>query len=134
MLWVSGNGNRGLPAARGAVAPVLGGVVLVALGAFLLLRFPPEVYAIYPVCPVWRVFHVQCPGCGATRALADLLHGDLRGALRQNALTSVLLPLLGFFLVERSLFPARRRTFTDEHIAVALLLVALVFGVVRNLL
>ncbi len=100
----------------------------------MLLRFPPEVYAIYPVCPVWRFFHVLCPGCGTTRAMADLLRGDVRGALRMNALTTVLLPLLGFVFAERSVFPGRRRILRDEHMAAGLLAVALVFGVVRNVL
>ena len=116
------------------VAAVLGPAVLLGLAAWILLRFPPEVYTIYPVCPVWRYFHVLCPGCGTTRAMADLLRGDVRGALRMNALTTVLLPLLGFVFAERSVFPTRLRTIRDGHIASGLLAIALVFGVVRNVL
>jgi hypothetical protein len=54
--------------------------------AFLLLRFPPEQYSFYPQCPIHTYLHLQCPGCGATRALAALLHGRLTEAFHRNAL------------------------------------------------
>ncbi len=51
----------------------------------------------YPRCPVFALLGVRCPGCGATRALAALLHGHLDQALRWNALFVVALPfLLGY--------------------------------------
>ena len=36
--------------------------------------------------------HLQCPGCGATRALAALLHGHVIEAMNFNALITLLLP------------------------------------------
>jgi Protein of unknown function (DUF2752) len=54
--------------------------------AILLLRFPPEQYSFYPQCPIHTYLHLQCPGCGATRALAALLHGRLTEAFQLNAL------------------------------------------------
>ena len=45
-----------------------------------------------PQCFFYQVTHLYCPGCGATRALHALAHGDLAGSLRCNPL---LLPLLG---------------------------------------
>ncbi len=55
-------------------------------GALLLLHFPPEQYSFYPQCPIHTYLHLQCPGCGATRALAALLHGRLTEAFHLNAL------------------------------------------------
>jgi hypothetical protein len=60
--------------------------VLSAGGAFLLLRFPPEQYGFYPRCPIYTYLHLQCPGCGATRAFAALLHGRVIDAFHFNAL------------------------------------------------
>ena len=60
--------------------------VCVAGVAVLLLRFPPEQYSFYPQCPIHSYLHLQCPGCGATRALAALLHGRVADAFHLNAL------------------------------------------------
>lgn len=70
-----------------AVAPV----AVVALAAVVLLRFPPTQYHFYPQCPIHALLHLQCPGCGATRALAALLRGHFGEALRLNALATVML-------------------------------------------
>ena len=69
-------------------------------GALTLYLFPPEENAFYPQCPFFRLTHLYCPGCGATRALAALLHGRVVEALHYNALLVLLLPfLLGYFAV-----------------------------------
>ncbi len=61
--------------------------------AVVLCRFPPAVYGFYPVCPVHQYLHLECPGCGSTRALAALLHGHVVEALRLNSLfVAVVLP------------------------------------------
>lgn len=59
-----------------AVAPL----AVAALAASLLLLFPPQRYTFYPQCPIYRYLHLKCPGCGTTRALAALLHGDIAPA------------------------------------------------------
>jgi hypothetical protein len=37
-------------------------------------------------CPIARVFHTPCPGCGMTRAVELLLHGDARASLAMHPL------------------------------------------------
>jgi hypothetical protein len=73
-----------------AAAPV----ALLAAGAVVLLRFPPAHSAFYPRCPIYAALHLECPGCGGTRALAALLHGHLNDALHRNALVTLLLPFV----------------------------------------
>ncbi len=51
-------------------------VLLGALAAF--------VFAPIPLCPTRFYFHVPCPGCGSTRAVLALLHGDVHAALALN--------------------------------------------------
>ncbi len=63
-------------------------------GASVLLRFSPQEYSFYPRCPFYALTHLYCPGCGATRAVAELLHGHLAAALHFNAAVTVLLPML----------------------------------------
>lgn len=51
---------------------------------------------LLPVCPMKALFGVDCPGCGTTRMLYCVLHGDLLSAARFNAVTLV---GLAFFVV-----------------------------------
>jgi len=124
--------SRMAGAAR-AIAPL----AVAALAAAVLLRFPPERYSFYPVCPIYRYLHVRCPGCGATRALAALLHGDVAEALRWNALTTLLMPLAAIyaaFCYWRFLWrePIRLPQLPRSAVYTALG-VAVLFAIVRNL-
>lgn len=63
--------------------------VLVMAGVFL---------APFPVCPTRLLLRIPCPGCGATRAMMSLFHGDVHGSLHMHPLavpaTILLVPLL----------------------------------------
>jgi hypothetical protein len=107
------------------------------LGAALLLVFPPTQYSFYPQCPVHYYFHILCPGCGTTRALAALLHGSFTEALRLNALTTLMIPI-SLMYVGRY----HRRVLAREPAALlqpspaaiyATLAVAAIFTIARNL-
>ncbi|HWZ52638.1 MAG TPA: DUF2752 domain-containing protein [Granulicella sp.] len=86
--------QTGLPAAFLLPSATLPTAALLAAGvSTLLLRFPPDRYSFYPQCPIHAYLHLQCPGCGATRALAALLRGRLADAFHLNALlVAVVLP------------------------------------------
>jgi hypothetical protein len=107
-------------------------------GAMILYQFPPEQYDFYPQCPVFRYLHVYCPGCGATRALAALLHGRITEALHYNALVVMLVPVpLSYFAA--AFWKARGdEVFTWPRVPAvaltALLVVSAAFGVLRNFL
>jgi hypothetical protein len=70
----------------------------VAAAAWVLYRFPPASSGFYPRCLINETFHVDCPGCGGTRAVAALLHGRLAEALHFNPLVVILLPFVLAFL------------------------------------
>ena len=75
-------------------------VALLVAGGAVLRCFPPADSAFYPRCPIYAALHLECPGCGGTRAIAALLHGNLGEALRFNALIVLLAPLaLGYGIV-----------------------------------
>ncbi len=52
----------------------------------MLYFFPPSVFHIYPACPFYSLLHIDCPGCGATRAMSALLHGEFLQAIQFNGL------------------------------------------------
>ena len=54
----------------------------------------PAAWPVKPICVFHAVTGWYCPGCGATRALCALSHGDLSGAWHYNALLIAVLPLL----------------------------------------
>src|ERR1700741_586863 len=75
--------------ARAAMHNVAAAVVA---GAALLYRYSPQEYSFYPRCPFYALTHHYCPGCGATRAVAELPHGHVAAALHFNAAVTLLLP------------------------------------------
>jgi heme A synthase len=107
------------------------GLVLGALLYFL----NPATTNFFPGCAFHEMTGLYCPGCGSTRAVHYLLHGELREALHYNALFVLVLPLLGaIFLV----CAIRRRPSTTTprwqwRWLALLVTVVVVFGVVRNI-
>jgi len=116
-----------------AAAPL---AILAAVAATLLL-FPPAQYGFYPQCPIYRYLHIQCPGCGTTRAFAALLHGHIIEALRLNALTTLLAPVAVIYAaLSYRRFLERRPLLLPRLPApciYASLAVAALFTIVRNL-
>ena len=116
---------------------VLAPPALLAAVAALLLRFPPAHSAFYPQCPIYTAFHLSCPGCGGTRALAALLHGHLTEALRFNALVTLVLPIAlvyGMVCYWRLLHAKTYRWPQPSPVAIyAATGVTVLFAILRNL-
>jgi hypothetical protein len=71
---------------------VLLGVVAAAAASTVLTvltRFDPRTTALFPRCPLYAATGLFCPGCGITRALHELLHGNISGAIACNPLLIV---------------------------------------------
>jgi hypothetical protein len=137
------------PPGPGSVAPPAGPVVrrqravaaaVVGLGVAGLgyvYRFDPNVAGSpYPQCTFKLATGLDCPGCGGTRAVHALLHGDLAGAADHYALIFLVAPVLFYFVVRYVLeqfgvslpAPAARR-----WMGWAAAILFLGFTVVRNL-
>jgi hypothetical protein len=97
--------------------------------------FNPAAHQFYPVCQFHRLTGLNCPGCGATRALYALLHGNFSTALRDNALLVFALAagaLRGIWFGAKK-FRGQPAEFIRTQFLWPLLVVALVFTVLRNL-
>ncbi|GLY29207.1 DUF2752 domain-containing protein [Kineosporia sp. NBRC 101731] len=86
----------------------------------------------WPSCPFHAVTGLYCPGCGSLRAVSDLVHGDLAGALGYNALTVITLPLLVAFWLRTALLAPTPGRLPGSG-ALPVLILVIVWGVVRNL-
>ncbi|MFI8345990.1 DUF2752 domain-containing protein [Streptomyces sp. NPDC085596] len=62
------------------------GVLAAVAGAFAYVgAVDPNQPGHYPVCPLYALTGLYCPGCGGLRSAHAFVHGDLLGALHDNA-------------------------------------------------
>jgi hypothetical protein len=112
-------------------------LVVAALGSgAVLFFFDPAKHGFYPIC----LFHVltgwNCPGCGATRAAYQLLHGHLFRALHDNALFILTLAALaaqGAGLAIKKIRNQPVALVVPPKVLWAFLVIAIIFTVARNL-
>ncbi|MEX2324111.1 MAG: DUF2752 domain-containing protein [Nitriliruptoraceae bacterium] len=118
------------------IRPVaVAGVALV--GCATLALVDQQRYAgLSPGCPFRLVTGWDCPGCGATRAVAALTQGQVLHAVDHNALLVVLLPLLAWAWVgwlRVSLGQRETGAVLPPSAAFGLAGLLVVFSVVRNI-
>ena len=111
---------------------------LAALAAALVLfGFDPAQHSFYPRCLFHEFTGLNCPGCGALRALHHLAHGELRVALHFNPLVVLAGPVIVWGLM-RKLWARNSQFICSEtlrhpRVAWSAVWIVLIFGVVRNL-
>ena len=108
----------------------------IAAGAVYLFVFEPGKTGFFPVCPFRALTGFLCPGCGTTRALHHLFHGDVMAAFQLNPFTMVMLPILLFALVRHTTVvvsgqPIKGNLLKPQYIW-TLFFVVLSFWIVRN--
>jgi len=117
-------------------------VVLAGTAAAVAVRSPNDAgsYGVC-LCPSLLIFGVYCPGCGALRAMADVVAGDPAAAMSHNLLfLPALVGLVAWAVVQ--LVPrvpnlgVTPKVFSRHrwlNFPVVLLIVVIAFGVLRNL-
>ena len=118
----------------------IGGVAAVAAchgaaSVFFAQNNPYETQ-IWAPCPILTLTGWQCPGCGSTRALYSLLHGDPVRAFSMNPLLLACYAsgtlLVGMAVAERMRRPRLAKALSS--IAIGLVACAAIYsGVIRNL-
>jgi hypothetical protein len=111
--------------------------VVAALGSgAVLFFFDPAKHGFYPICLFHSLTGLNCPGCGATRAAYQLLHGHLLRALQDNALFVLTLAALtaqGAWFVMQKIRNRPAAFIVSPMMLWALLVTVLVFTGLRNL-
>jgi hypothetical protein len=107
---------------------------LAILGVITLLYlFDPETSAGFLPCPFRRITGLLCPGCGAQRAIHDILHGRIDEAFRHNAALVIAIPLLGIQWAIPRITPTRWNPVHDNRIVFLWMALLLGWAVLRNL-
>ncbi len=119
-----------LAAPAGVTAAILAATAFVAANN-------PHTTRLSPGCIMLQASGFYCPGCGGTRAVYDLVHGDIAAAARMNALVTFLVVPLGVLALAYWVLRAGgwirwqvRLPLWTAYAAVAFMLA---FTVVRNL-
>jgi hypothetical protein len=73
-------------------------LILAVAGVYLFI-FEPGKSGFFPVCPFRLLTGLACPGCGSSRGVHALVHGDIVAAFKFNPLFVLSLPFLLYVLV-----------------------------------
>jgi hypothetical protein len=108
------------------VFALVSGAVLAVSGLYLVAHFDPAQPGWFPRCYLYVATGLYCPGCGITRSLHALLHGDLAAAISWNPLV-VVLPLIGGVCL------VRRRWMSQRWFGPVACSALILFTVLRNI-
>jgi hypothetical protein len=107
------------------------GAAFTGVALVVLFLFDPRSTSWYPPCIFHKLTGLDCPGCGSSRGLHCLLHGDLGRAADHNVLLFLALPLLasGFYYRLTGRGSALWQSFNRPR---TLLLIICLFFLLRN--
>ena len=114
------------------------GITLIGIaGAVALFFLDPSKQIFFPKCAFFVSTGYSCPGCGSSRALYQLTHGNVLEAVRLNP---GILCLLGMGVTDfghyiRSTTQARphHTLFANTWLVIGLVIAMLIYAVLRNL-
>ena len=109
---------------------------LLVAGAAYVFAFEPGRSGFFPIC-LFRYFTgFTCPGCGSTRAMHQILHGDFLTAFTLNPLLLIAIPFLLFALLRYSVTVLRggvpRPNSLPAPYIYAIFFIVLSFWIFRN--
>jgi len=96
------------------------------VAAIVLFTFDPHQSTLFPPCPFKALTGWVCPGCGSTRAMHCLLHGQVLQALERNPLMVISLPILAAMFAWPSI--AKK-----PWVAWSALVILVSYGILRNI-
>lgn len=74
-------------------------IFIMCIGIVFLYFNTPGKSNLLPRCVFYSLTKLYCPGCGSTRVVYSLIHGDIFTALRCNILTVLFIPLLAYSFI-----------------------------------
>lgn len=108
-----------------------------ATGSVAVAYFDPTKANFFPVCPLYSLTGLACPGCGLTRGAHAIFHGDVIAALDFNLLLPIWALIIGYVFVSLVLLAVRARGLpmwpSYPKFLWGFMITLVAFGVLRNI-
>lgn len=111
-------------------------IVVAMFGIILVKVYNPGTEKFFIPCMFYKLTGIKCPGCGMTRAIHNLVNGNIKQAMWYNLMLIPLILMLIYagyryikYLVKDEEIINKRM----ERVLVIFLIFLLTFGVTRNL-
>ena len=110
---------------------------LITVVIILLYKYNPSIAdnSLYPSSLFRELTGFYCPGCGATRALHELLHGNIQSALNLNPLLIIFMPYFIYLFFNTYVFSNKvviKNHLNNKNIAI-IIIIFLIYGCIRNI-
>lgn len=128
------NANATLDAAQPPLRSRADRLVRAAIFAGVLGVFVFLLASAHVPCGFARIFRMPCPGCGSTRAMLALAHGDLSSFLRYNPMAPFMTLLITVLVVQAFASVVTTGTFKrvgDGGVGVLVSRGAIVIGIIE---
>ena len=116
---------------------IIGIPVILLAGAVTLFFLDPSKHTFFPKCAFHMATGYSCPGCGSSRALYQLTHGNVLEALRLNPGIMFLLGMgvtdFGRYIRSVKLSEPFHTVFANVRLVIGLVVGMLLYAVARNL-
>jgi len=114
------------------------GIPLIVIGGATTLFFlNPSDYSFFPKCTFHTATGYSCPGCGSTRALFNLTHGNVLEALRLNPglIALIILSLIDYIRYIMTIKQTKKfhSLFGNLKLVFSVIGLMIVYGILRNL-
>ncbi len=113
------------------------GAIGLGTGAAFVAAFDPARSTFFPVCLLYSLTGLACPGCGLTRGFHELFHGRFIPAVDFNLFVPVWAVIFAYVWVSLALLAVRGRGLpmwmTSPRFLWGFLIALLAFGVLRNI-
>ncbi len=115
---------------------ILASILIISVGIPSIFLY--EVIPLKIPCLFEEITGYYCPGCGITRMIFALLHGDIKQAFAYNSLVMILLPLFLFIGVHHYYCWLKNKDDIwlkkiPNWFWYILIIIAILFGILRNI-
>lgn len=105
------------------------------IGIILVKMYNPEKESFFVPCGVYKLTGIKCPGCGMTRAVHNLLNGNILKSLWYNLMLIPLIIVVSYALYRYIRYLIKSEEIINKTLEIMLkiyLIMLIIFGITRN--